>query len=196
LRHHSVPGRFDGQSSPAEICSDVAARVDSRSTLMVRSAAPSIHSRRLAQLPEAPRVSNHEGGPDLGGGSASVTRGGLMSPEFEHHGRSVMSARLAIAAGPCAAQTVMCQNRTSAGQAPNLAAKRVVRLRTNRDTCRGGFETRPGATNTDREVKHLSYHAGGVCRERAGLKPAPTGLPICALPARHFTSSAAMSTSR
>ena len=38
----------------------------------------------------------------------------------------------------------------------------------DRDTCRGGFQTRPGVT--EREVKHLPYHASGVCRERAGLK--------------------------
>jgi len=37
------------------------------------------------------------------------------------------------------------------GPSSKLAANRGVRLRTDRDACRGRFQTRPGATNTDRE---------------------------------------------
>jgi hypothetical protein len=75
--------------------------------------------------------------------------------------------------------------------------KRVVRLRADRGSRRGGFQTRPGATDADHEVAHtLRYIANnparwtddpekhlarGACRSRAGLKPAPTSFPICAL---------------
>jgi hypothetical protein len=59
--------------------------------------------------------------------------------------------------------------QTSAGSFQTPAANRVVRLRTDRDTCRGGFQTRAGATNTDREVTHLSRNSVG-----GGFQTCPT----------------------
>ena len=43
-----------------------------------------------------------------------------------------------------------------------LAANKVVRLCTDRDACRGGFQTRPGATNADCEITRLSAKVWGA----------------------------------
>jgi len=47
-------------------------------------------------------------------------------------------------------------------------------------TCRGGFQTRPGAANTDREVTPLSRERR-LPRE-GGFETRPYKCPICALP--------------
>jgi hypothetical protein len=48
-------------------------------------------------------------------------------------------------------------SRQSGGQPANSGSEQgFMRLRTDLDTCRGGFQTGAGATNTDREVAHPS----------------------------------------
>src|SRR6516165_1017772 len=67
---------------------------------------------------------------------------------------------------------------------------RQIGLSMDRGLCRGGFQTRPGAT----DAEPFGYPAvggrprellgGGFCRSGAGLKPAPTNPATCALPWR------------
>ena len=49
---------------------------------------------------------------------------------------------------------------------------------TNPETCRGGFQTRPLSADAARVIRSVRNLTVRVCRARAGLKPAPTGILV------------------
>jgi len=60
--------------------------------------------------------------------------------------------------------------------------------RRKRETCRGGFQTRPLRNPPLHVLRCVRILTVRVCRARAGLKPAPTSIPVRELPYHVFAS--------